>query len=515
MDSLFPVVFNLYFTILLYIFLVLLFITVLYIYLSNPFRKLTIVRSVFSSALIGNTLFLFKNGRIHVNNGPLWRGFSWVKAGGHILKNALFPAPGANGKTVQEIIRSIHTLRFDPDKPYLISGDHFSMFYPRNLGIFYFCLLDPRTALDYEDWVIREKKCLQSVAYALETFSQAGDCSTTIVPTGRHQVTMINVFAYPSDTLYGILHALYTMKTPEFFFKNYPFEAQKHYPLHTSDASEDMLQTYSISLKQLYARYRRTVYDKKTGLIRTGLKLSSHLDTKIRSSAFYDNVVFWRTSWLANKLGIVELDAAWLRELKKRIVDTFWFEEGGYFLDDLSEETLRDRRYASDWVIILTTGFLNPLRKAETAYFERTVAYVRKMRLDEPFPLKVLGSPVKQKDHFWVRTFVSNYQDSAIWSNLGQQYIKILTLLYAATGNGAYLHDAGTAIAAYRRNMLRYRGYPEVYDCHGNMLQNRFYRSIRQTSWVVDFEHSMALYDAYAVSMQGKVHRFLEKPLRT
>jgi hypothetical protein len=117
------------------------------------------------------------------------------------------------------------------------------------------------------------------------------------------------------------------------------------------------------------------------------------------------------------------------------------------------------------------------------------------MELDKPFPLKVLGSYTKSKDHFWVRTFVSGYQDNAIWSNLGVQYIKVLCLLFLETGKKEYLKHAGAAVDAYRDNIFKYKGYPELYDSRGRMMQTFFYRSIRQTSWVVDFEHAQAIYN--------------------
>jgi hypothetical protein len=485
---------SLLFTLALYGLFLSLFLLGISIFISNPFRKITIVQSIFATVLLKGQLVLLKNGTIKIKNNPIMVAFAWIKAGTHIIKNAIIAAPKAKGSTVEEIIASIHKLRFNPSLPFLISGDHFSMLYPRNLGIFYFSILDPRVAINDQDWLNRERKYLQTAAYALETFSKAGKLTTTVVPVGRRSVSLINVFAYPSDTLYGILHALNSMQTSEQFFETYPFESNRTYSLHTQSAAQELLQEYRPALRKLCAGYRKTVFDEKTGLVRQFLRISSHLDTKIRSCSFYDNVVFWKTMELAEKLGVVEHDEGWLKDLKKRIIETFWDEEHGYFLDDLSTDTLENHRYASDWVIILTTSFLLPTKKTEIKYYERIVEYIEKMGLDKPFPLKVLGSHEKKNDHFWVRTFASNYQDNAIWSNLGVQYIKALCLLYQQTGKKEYLNRAGKGVSAYRDSIFKYKGYPELYDSRGRMMETLFYRSIRQTSWVVDFEHAQALY---------------------
>jgi hypothetical protein len=484
--------FKLYFTIVIYIFLISSFLTLVWIYLTNPFRKITFVKLIFSSTLIGITLFLFKKRDLYIHKNVFFKSFAWIKSGFHIFKNAMVAAPKAKGETIQQVITSIHKLRFNPDKPFLISGDHFSVFYPRNLGIFYYCILDPRVALNEQDWVDRERKYLQSTAFALEAFSQANELSTTIVPTGSYSVALINIFAYPSDTLYAVLHALEVMISSKSFTKNYPFESDKTFVLHTSDASNVLLDDYGEALKKLYNSYKKTVFDSKSGFIKKTIRLSSHLDTKIRHSSFYDNVIYWKTTQLAAQLGIIEKNESYLNDLKKQILETFWYEAGGYFLDDLSNEGIENKWYSSDWVIALTTGFINPLKKSELHYFEKIVVFIQKEGLDKPFPLKVIGSQTKEKDHFWVRTFASEYQDSAIWSNLGMQYIKALTLLYSATGEKKYLQSAQDGIKAYQNNILKYKGYPELYDSDGKMFRTVFYRSIRQTSWVVDFEHAQA-----------------------
>jgi hypothetical protein len=486
--------FSLVITIAIYTGGILLFCTLVFIYLSNPFRKLTIVRSIFSSELEGNDLILYRNAPLKVRTSLFWRLFAWVKSGAHIIKNAFFRVAPIEGDSVEEIARELHRIRFNPRFPFLISGDHFSVFYPRNLGIFYYPTLDPRIGFDEQDYLNREKKYSQSVAYALEAFSQAGYVATTLVPTGRRAVTPIQIFAYASDSLYGVLHGLSVMQNPKRMAEVYPFTSGTMFRSHTLKASEQLLNTYHKQLKQLYKSYIHTVFDAKTGFVKHGVRLSSSLDTKIRSSSFYDNVICWQTVRLAGELGIIPEDREWLRLYKKRILSSFWYEAGGYFLDDLSDETQKFKRYASDWLIALMTGFIHPSKKTELEYFTRSIAYIRDNKLDKPFPLRIVGSHSKTRDHGWVRTFVPNYQDNAIWSNWGVQYIKALALTGVATAEASYLKDAKRAVTAYRNNILKYQGYPEVYSgATGDILQNAFYRSILRTGWIIDFEHAEAL----------------------
>src|SRR5690606_6890427 len=92
-----------------------------------------------------------------------------------------------------------------------------------------------------------------------------------------------------------------------------------------------------------------------------------------------------------------------------------------------------------------------------------------------------------------VRWLLPEYGGSAIWSFWGIEYIKLLTLLHRHTGNGDYLADAGRYLDHYAANIVRYRGFPETYDTAGNMLLSPFYKSIRQTGWIVNYQQARAM----------------------
>lgn len=74
------------------------------------------------------------------------------------------------------------------------------------------------------------------------------------------------------------------------------------------------------------------------------------------------------------------------------------------------------------------------------------------------------------------------------------EYIKALLALHKATGTKTYLEVAHYHLKKYEGSMLKNKGFPEVYDAHGSLLQTPFYRSIRQTGWVIGFEQARAMY---------------------
>ena len=384
----------------------------------------------------------------------------------------------------------IYTLRFNPSKLLLTSGDHFSALFVRNLGVFYYPTLDSQIPATEERWQNRQLVYLQTLAYALGVFDKQKTLKTTIVPTGRYSATSVNFHAYPSDTMYGILYALAALLGKE---PGRAFAYEKSRKLDTIPAAEILLSTYRDSLVHHYNHYREFAYDEATGLVRRGALMSGAKDITKRQSAFYDNVVFWKTTKLAMTLGLITSDDKFLRNLKTRILKTFWLESEGYFLEDLSSESVQGKYYSSDWMIVLATGFITPDKKSERHYFTRSVDYIRRMKIDHPFPVKYQHETRAHRQFFFVRLAVAVYGGDAIWSFWGMEYVKILMMLSKHTKDSSYLRLADKHIRSYERNMLKNRGFPEVYDRHGNLLETPLYRSIRQTGWVVGFDQVRAM----------------------
>ncbi len=470
-----------------FIFFVLFVYINIYVYLTNPFNNFTIIENPFMTTVENNEIILHKNFSLHTGINIFQEIFAYYKAGTHIFADVYLGGYPARSNSVKDTITDIHTLRFDPSKPYLISGDQFSVLYPRNLGIFYHATLDPRTALNKTDWLNRERIYLQTVAYALDAFSNAHQLTTTIVPIGIHSVTPINIYAYPSDSLYGILYGLFIMQDEEYLKNLYSAESKNTYALNTKEGDRYLLYTYKDELRLLLQKYISTVYDPTTRLVRKDIHLSSARDAVIRSSSFYDNVILWKTLQLASTLGIQYYSPQYLQQLKQRIITTFWNPTEGYFQDDI-----KNTSYSSDWLIVLSTGFLTVNNPEEKVYFEKSVTYIINNNLDIPFGLKYQNTQTANQFGM-VKFFAPFYGTDAIWSYWGTEYAKLLLLLYRNTSNKTYLTHAEQTLHAYTKNILIYKGFPEVYTSQGKFLETPFYKSIRQTGWVIDYEEAMLM----------------------
>lgn len=461
-------------------------------YFTNPFNRLTIVRHTYRAEMKRGVLTAIDNNhRLRVKQSRPRRWFAVLKNGIHIVNSRWHKSPASSGQTIDEIIADIYALRFNPHKLLLTSGDHFSALFVRNLGVFYYPTLDTHIPSTEQQWHDRQMVYLQTLAYALGTFDKQTELTTTIVPTGRRSATCVNFYAYPSDTLYGMLYALAHVLDKE---SGRPI-AYGHVsrPLDTVSAGHVLLATYKSSLAEHYARYREKVFDDATELVDPKVRMSGAKDITKRSSAFYDNVVFWKTTELAMKLGLTPRDQNFLDDLKARIISTFWLEAEGYFLEDLSREGKAKKYYSSDWLIVLATGFLSPYKSDERIYFARSIEYLHAMKIDRPFAIKYQHETRAHRQFAAVRLVVASYGGDSIWSFWGMEYIKVLLALYQETGELWYLEEADYHIGKYEASMLKYAGFPELYDAHGNMMQTALYRSIRQTGWVIGFDQVRAL----------------------
>lgn len=461
-------------------------------YFTNPFNRFTIIRRTYRAEMRQGALHAIdENHRLRVRQSRPYKWFAVLKNGVHIINSRWHKSPASSGRTVDEIIKDIYALRFNPNKLLLTSGDHFSALFVRNLGVFYYPTLDTHLSSTEQQWHDRQMVYMQTLAYALGTFEKQSELTTTIVPTGRRSATCVNFYAYPSDTLYGMLYALAALLDKE---SGRPLEyGGVVRPLDTVPAAKTLLATYKTSLTGHYERYRDTVYDQQQGLVSTRMRMSGAKDITKRSSAFYDNVVFWKTTQLAMTLGLIEQDQAYLDALKTRIISTFWLEEEGYFLEDLSREGKVYKYYSSDWLIVLATGFLHPDKSDEVGYFTRSVGYIRRMEIDRPFAIKYQHETRAHRQFAAVRMAVASYGGDSIWSFWGMEYIKVLLALYRQTSQAKYLEEADYHIQKYEDMMVKYGGFPELYDANGDMMQTPLYRSVRQTGWVVGFDQVRSL----------------------
>lgn len=444
----------------------------------------------FTTKILHGEIILKENPLVYSHN-PIRKFAVYTKGGIRIIK-ARFQQEKRLTGTEQTIIEQIHKARFGTDNPYVITGGHFSPLFVRNLGIFYNALLDPRLPSTDDDWLLRQQIALKTVAFDLSIFALAGKDFTTIYPVKKNIFTCYNVYTRPSDSLFAILYTLHALTDDTFIETLFPAKKMTKRKLQTSKAANKLLKDYRKVLQELITNYYTEIIDTKTGLIKKDILLASARDGLKRQSSFYDNVILWSTIRLANKLNLYQITQQELSLWKKRIIQAFWDEKHGIFLDDLSSFAKQEVLFSADSFIVLSTGFFTHANTSDMQFLKRIIAYVKKHKLDHPFPLHYSIMDLSKNLYGHVRRIAPTYMGTSIWSHWGMEYIK--ALLSISRGNDRYLADAKKHIGAYKRNIEYYGGYPEVYDRTGRLLTHHFYRSVLHNGWVINYEQVKMLY---------------------
>lgn len=451
--------------------------------------------SPFQTNLVNNQIILTQNYKLHFTHKKFHKWYTYIKGGVRIGKTAFAVEKPLKG-TENAIIKQIHHIRYSEKNPYLITGGHFSQLFVRNLGVFFNALLDPRIPGDNDDWLLRQAIALKTVAHDMELFHLARREYTTITQIRKHLYTGLDIYARPSDSLFAIVYTLNALTDSTFIEKIFPAAGFDKKQLQTQQAATKLVRIYGSTLRQLLQTYITEIIDPNTGLIKTNLLLASARDGIKRQSSFYDNVIAWATVRLAKKLNLYTISKSELEAWKERIIKTFWDASEGIFIDDLSEESKNQKLFSADSFIVLSTGFLNFKLEDERNYLNQMILYVKKNKLDEPFPLHYSTSDLPEKLYRPVRHFAPAYMGTSIWSHWGMEYIK--TLIYVSKFENTYKIDAQKHLDSYKKNILHYGGYPEVYNSAGKLLKTRLYRSVLHNGWVINYEQTKILLKAAA-----------------
>lgn len=461
----------------------------IYGYLTNPFVRFTLIVDPFKQYSL-SAKSIIRSHKLIVRWRRVFKLIALIKSGWHIVLNSFSRRKRAFGTELEQIIQHIHAIRFNPVLPFIISGDHFSVLYPRSLGIFYYTALDPRIPSSNDDWLNRQLIYTKTLLYALTAYDQTETLSTTIVPINRLSVAQMNIYAYPSDTLYSLLAAIENLGSPKKLENTYPFKTLYRHALATKNTIKSIKTEYFDTLKRHWERYSFDVYDPNSGFIKAHWYLSGTKDIAKRSSAFYDNVIYWRTWQLAQKLQLCPKDPKGLEDLKKRILDHFWDEERNQFFEDMSEEGREKGWSSSDWLIAYQVGFLSPSNEDDLDYLKKTVETIIESQLDQPFGMRY-HQDIRPKQLYWpVRLGAPLYGSQVIWSHWGMEYIKLLCHMTQVSLNKKYLSRAQTQLSSYEQNIIETKGYPEVYDPKGQPYRHWLYASVHQTGWVINFEQT-------------------------
>jgi hypothetical protein len=400
------------------------------------------------------------------------------------------------GNSESEIIHNIHQIRFHPQNSYLTTGGHFSDLFVRNMGIFYNALLDPRIPSTELDWQNRQEICYKTVKLALQSFIKEGTDATTISFLDN-TFALLNIYSRASDSLYAILYGLKMLTDMQTTLTRYPStNSPAHHRLdtHIIQKTNELITKHRNELKTLIEKYLNEVIDPDTNLIRKNIHLSSARDGIKRQSSFYDNVIAWSTIQLALELDIPineELYNSHTQDLRRqKIVQTFWNVQTGIFNDDLATNS-----FSADQLIVISTQFLNAQKPIECHKLHSIISYIQNHQLDQPFPLQYSNDHQPSKLYWPVRHFAPNYMTHTIWSHWGMEYIKLLILLSSTQPN--YIDQAATHLQSYKQNIEKFGGYPECYSLNGLPYRERLYRTVLDTSWVINYEQAKMLYNQY------------------
>lgn len=454
----------------------------LWFHITNPYAGWNIVQQPYTTKVENGKITFQKQFSLHAYSGQLAQLTGYYKSGFLIVQNTFFGGHPLKSSTVDGIASDLYQLRFDPSKPYLISGDQFSVLYPRNLGVFYSSALDPSTVTSQKDWENRQRIYLQSVLYALDAFASKQTLTTTLVPIGPHSVALTEVHpgSVPSDTLYGLLFSLNAMEDQS----PYP---HPQYSLETTDAVQQILQDRRDDLQKLLQVYLNQVRDPSTGLIKRGIVVSGARDGVRRDSSFYDNIILWKTLQLADKLGIQHTPISDLVNLRDRIIKLYWDDKEGHFKDDLSSRPA-NQNYSSDWLFAMPTGFLSSEAQPDLTYITRSVDFIHAQHIADPFPIKYQVASAAQSVPWAVKVFVPNYGSNAIWSYWGCVYIDTLSSLYGVTHQTQYDQEAKYDLNVYAQKIVENHGFPETFSPDGALLKGGIYKSILLDGWIVAYK---------------------------
>ncbi len=470
---------------------------------TDPYHSQSVISSPFSSSVKNGSIELKQNFQPRLVSNIFSRLSGYVRAGVRIPWYSLVTPETPLTGSENEIIAQIHAQRFNPDRPYIITGSHYSDLYMRNLGVFFNALLDSRLTGTAQDWVNRQRLALQTVAYDLVFLEQQKHAVTTIAPVNGWEFTGLNIYAYPSDANFGVLYTLNALIDEQFIAKLFPIYTQfndlktpeefgnEWGSLQTTDAASKLLEEYRPTLGQSLDHYLEYAFDPEVRLIRRDIHLSSARDGVKRQSAFYDNVIAWSSVQLADSLGVPHQPMPDAEIWKQTIINTFWDEELGIFRDDLAGGPTQ---FSADSLIVTSTGFLDLQRADDQTKLRRMISYIQTQGLDQPFPLKYSRSNSQNNLQWAVKYFAPSYMGEGIWSHWGMEYIKAELLLANLTPSDCELAtNARQHLDSYRQNIEKYGGYPELYNADGTIFTSGLVHSVLHTGWVVNYEQAKVM----------------------
>jgi len=382
------------------------------------------------------------------------------------------------------IYRTIVQKRFNPFNPYLTAGDHFSSFYPRNLGFFYSKSLNPETAVTTKDYQNRVCVYLNSLNFALDFYSQTS-LTTTIVPIFRSFFCPLDIYHPPSDTLCSILLAfdylinptIYNFKTTKISIKNFQQEAKRRALILFQEHKKEL----STHLHELLSKF-----DSDTGLIDQKHSLSGIRDGLKRKSSFYENVAVWKTIQLSIKFNLIKEEdlRTWENPefLKESIIEEYC--RNGIIYNDQSEDEELIKNISADFLVSNSLNFFDLKNKRDRKILIDHLDFTINSNLLTPIGLfyslenpKTLELPVK--------IGAPDYMGQTVWSHWSVEFCNLLLDLKEKK----YKELAISVFQNLYEKIESNKGYPELYSKNLNLYKTKFYVSMLDTGWIANFEN--------------------------
>ncbi len=312
---------------------------------------------------------------------------------------------------------------------YKTSIGHYPGFYSRDFGM----VIDSLLKLGHKE---RVRKTL---VYALNIYRKQGGIKTFISKKGK-TVNFPNVYS-PDSTAY-MFRSVRVLNDKKIIKEFKPF------------------------LQEELNKYYIIVVHKITGEVKRKIHFGGMRDHSKRDSSAYDTVMTAMISREADKLGLENPLKRF--DYKEILLENYW--TGNYFKDNASSNELSaDANIYPFWHDIIK----------DKQKLLRVIIGIKERHLDKPFPIKYVAQKEKKGETIFAETFVKDWEADAIWPMSALPYIDILRRVDKKL--------AKQHIDQYRRLILKYRTFLEVYDRNGKPFVTPFYSTDEGRIWVATY----------------------------
>ena len=309
-----------------------------------------------------------------------------------------------------------------------VSDGHFQDFYCRDFGMCAEALL----ACGYREYVVA------TMEYALRIFDRYDRITTTILKNGK-----------PKDYFHPGIDSL------PFLLRTLRLLANSH-----------LIVRYRDFLQRQIDRYSKWI-DPKTGLVRSGLKLSTMKDHHQRKSSCYANCMAGMCAMDAEALGL-----RWPYDHDPKTILMEHFYNGSFFDDDLgSTHVAGDANTFPFYCGIVE----------QKKIFISCQKHIKQAGLDDPASLKYTAYPMNSST---IQSLLApNYEGNTVWMHLGLCYCYILKHFNKA--------ELKNHLATYTELIVRHKNFLEVFNPDLTPYRSPFYLTDESMSWAVMYLHLM------------------------